>query len=135
MGVNSGYYSKDQGSSRGTSGLADFDQICKGYGHDVDVGEVLRAVLKLVRKYRVRVDVNYATLIINLLCLESMARSLEPEYNVLDRAKPILKPHANPFVKRFFKRLFPLFVQGKKSADATYFRLLKLAKEREIDRR
>lgn len=36
-------------------------------------------------------DVNYATLLINLLCLEGIAGALDETYNVLDRAKPLLK--------------------------------------------
>lgn len=41
---------------------------------EVDVGDVLRGLLTCVRRHSVRVDVEYATLIINILCLDSMAK-------------------------------------------------------------
>jgi len=68
-----------------------FEEKCRGYGHQVDVGYVLRGVLGLVRKYRVRIDANYATLVVNALCIESLARRVCPNYNVLDSAQPLLQ--------------------------------------------
>lgn len=41
---------------------------------DVDVGNILRGVLTCVRQHSVRVDVEYATLILNILCLDSMGK-------------------------------------------------------------
>jgi predicted unusual protein kinase regulating ubiquinone biosynthesis (AarF/ABC1/UbiB family) len=40
-----------------------FEERCRGYGTGVDVGHVLRGVLGLVRKHRVRIDANFATLV------------------------------------------------------------------------
>ena len=51
---------------------------------------MLRAVLELVRLHRVTIAGNYMTLVVNALCLEGLARELEPGYNVLDGAKPLL---------------------------------------------
>lgn len=46
-----------------------------GFSHkNVDVGDVLRGVLSCVRQHSVRVDMEYATLILNILCLDSMAK-------------------------------------------------------------
>jgi aarF domain-containing kinase len=59
----------------------------------VDVGAVLRGSLDLVRQHSVRIDVNYATLMMNVLCLDGLARDLLPEYNVLDGAKPLLQAY------------------------------------------
>lgn len=70
-----------------------FDKICKGYFSNVDVGEVLRGVLGLIRDHRVRIDANYATLVINLLCVESLARRICPTYNVLDASRPLLQTY------------------------------------------
>lgn len=72
-----------------------FKECCRGYGTNVDVGEVLRGILGLVRKYHVRVDANFATLVVNVLCLESIGRSCMPEYNVLDAARPLLETYRN----------------------------------------
>ena len=74
-----------------------FQDVCQGYGNNVDVGEVLRGVLLLVRKHRVRIDSNYATLVINALCIESLAKMVCPSYNVLDAAKPLLSCHRKLF--------------------------------------
>jgi aarF domain-containing kinase len=59
----------------------------------VDVGAVLRGSLDLVRQHSVRIDVNYATLMMNVLCLDGLARDILPEYNVLDGAKPLLQAY------------------------------------------
>ena len=82
-----------------------FEDICKGYGTNVDVGEVLRGVLLLVRKHHVRIDANYATLVVNALCIEGLAKRVCPTYNVLDAAKPLLKSH---------RRLFRTFLTSKR---------------------
>lgn len=44
---------------------------------DVDVGTILRGILTCVRRHSVRVDVEYATLILNILCLDSMGKVSE----------------------------------------------------------
>lgn len=66
---------------------------CKGYGTGLDVGEVVRHLLQLLYKHGKGIDGNYATLIANMLCLEGMARDLEPKFNVLDVAYPLLRAH------------------------------------------
>jgi predicted unusual protein kinase regulating ubiquinone biosynthesis (AarF/ABC1/UbiB family) len=76
-----------------------FQERCRGYGTNVDVGHVLRGVLSLIRKHRVRIDANFATLVINCLCLESLARGVCPTYNVLDAGRPLLQGYRS-FVKQ-----------------------------------
>ncbi len=44
---------------------------------NVDVGDILRGVLTCVRRHSVRVDVEYATLILNILCLDSIGKVIE----------------------------------------------------------
>ena len=70
-----------------------FEERCRGYGTNVDVGEVLRGILGMIRKHRVRIDANYATLVVNALCIESLARRVCPSYNVLDAARPMLETY------------------------------------------
>ena len=75
----------------------DMDQIfqerCGGYGANVDVGHVLRGVLGLIRKHQVRIDANYATLVVNCLCVESLAKRVCPSYSLLDAARPLLQTY------------------------------------------
>ena len=74
-----------------------FGERCNGYGTGVDVGDVLRGVLGLIRKHRVRIDANYATLVVNCLCVQSLGMRVCPEYNVLDAAEPLLKSYFETF--------------------------------------
>lgn len=74
-----------------------FQKICRGYGTNVDVGEVLRGILGLIRDHKVRIDANYATLVVNILCIQSLAMKVCPEYNNLDMAKPLLKNYFETF--------------------------------------
>ena len=104
-----------------------FAQHCRGYNTGVDIGVVLREVLARVREFHVRVDVNYATLLINLLCLEGIAGALLPSYNILDRAAPLLAPHSNRIVRPVFRRVFPLLLALKRRGEGALFRALKRA--------
>jgi predicted unusual protein kinase regulating ubiquinone biosynthesis (AarF/ABC1/UbiB family) len=70
-----------------------FKERCGGYGANVDVGHVLRGVLGLIRKHQVRIDANYATLVVNCLCIESLARRVCPSYSLLDAARPLLQTY------------------------------------------
>lgn len=71
-----------------------FEKKCGGYGTNVDVGEVLRGMLEIIKCHRLRIDANYATLVVNALCIEGLARRVCPSYNVLDGCKPLLKSHS-----------------------------------------
>mmetsp|Transcript_24674 Transcript_24674/g.58714 ORF Transcript_24674/g.58714 Transcript_24674/m.58714 type:complete len:710 (-) Transcript_24674:29-2158(-) len=70
-----------------------FDVKCKGFGTGVDVGEVLRGVLNGLRVHRVRIDAQYATSVVNLLCVESVAAALDPSFNLLDESEYLLRFH------------------------------------------
>jgi len=70
-----------------------FIEKCRGYGTNVDLGETLRGVLNLIKKHRVRIEADYATLVVNALCIESLAKRVCPSYNVIDAAKPLLRSH------------------------------------------
>jgi aarF domain-containing kinase len=70
-----------------------FAERCRGYGTDVDVGDVLRGILGLIRKHQVRIDANFATLVVNCLCVESLARRVCPAYRILDAGKPLLQTY------------------------------------------
>lgn len=69
-----------------------FAVTARGYGTDTRLGYVLRGALAIVRRNGLGVEANYATLIVNALCLDGLADSLLPQplYNVLDGAKEML---------------------------------------------
>lgn len=106
-----------------------FSERCRGYGTGVDVGHVLRGVLGLIRKHRVRIDANFATLVINCLCIESLARRVCPNYNVLDAARPLLQGYrrlnkkngASPMKSPFFGVWMSLNAFKKKIDDTLFF--------------
>jgi len=121
-----------------------FAQCCKGYGTDVDVGEVLRGVLGVIRDHHVRIDANYATLVINALCIESLARRVCPTYNVLDASRPLLQkyrkicyeedgytPRDNEMYQKNIKKMMALILnREKKGRDAAFFK--NIEKQRRI---
>ena len=103
-----------------------FEERCRGYGTGVDVGFVLRGVLGLIRKHRVRIDANFATLVINALCVESLARRVCPSYNVLDAGRPLLQGY----------RQISLQKKGDpKSSKLFYPRMAANALKKEVDDR
>eukprot|EP00904_Undaria_pinnatifida_P013619 jgi/Undpi1/9388/HiC_scaffold_27.g11846.m2 len=104
-----------------------FLQRCRGYHTDVDVGDVLRGVLTCVRRHSVRVDVEYATLILNILCLDSMGKALLPTYNILDGAQVLLEAHkvGQRLVGDFgVKAILPLAQAVKSKQDRKFLREL-----------
>ena len=88
-----------------------FSDKCKGYGTNVNLGDVLRETLTLVRVHHVGIDANFATLVINALCIEGLAQQLTPEACLLDEVGPMLRAHkwlgpeflsqVNPLITRF----------------------------------
>ena len=120
-----------------------FSRICRGYGTEVDVGEVLRGVLGLVQKHKIRIGANYATLVVNVLCIESMAKKLVPTYNVLDAAKPLLGAYRRLCVnhpesgvrKALFKLYMPFAKAIKSRNDRHFFKELRGEKVRGRQRR
>ena len=68
-----------------------FATSCRGYNTNLDFSQVLRGILGLLKKHRVRIDANYATLVVNLMCVDGLARRVCPTYNCLDAAQPLLR--------------------------------------------
>jgi len=120
-----------------------FAERCRGYGTGVDAGHVLQGILGVIRKHHVRIDANFATLVVNCLCVESLAREVCPTYNVLDAAGPLLRqyrrlcynrdgtPKPNARKSRFVKFWLSLMYVKKNFADNIFFRrVAKKNKER-----
>ncbi|CAB9527108.1 ABC1 family protein C21C3.03, mitochondrial [Seminavis robusta] len=121
-----------------------FAERCRGYFTGADVGHILRGVLGLIRKHKVRIDANYATLVVNVLCIQSLALQVCPAYNVLDAAKPLLqsyfdtffepdgeeKPRAKAVAK--FNRIMPIKYLEKSRNDNAFFRRIKQARQAQM---
>ena len=103
--------------------------VCRGFGTGTQLGDVLRATLELVRKHGVSIEANYMTLVVNALCLEGLARDLEPSYNVLDAAGPLLAASGALAAPSFaFRAALPFMQFAKRSIDArAYARLTQRA--------
>ncbi|KAL3914780.1 MAG: hypothetical protein SGILL_005959, partial [Bacillariaceae sp.] len=117
-----------------------FAEKCQGYGHNVNVGDVLTSILGLIRTHHVRIDANYATLVINAMCVESLARRVCPSYNVLEAARPMLQAYRkmsfgdDGFTKtgtsrqqRRMKRVMPFLLDRQKGHhDKTFFKKIEI---------
>jgi len=57
------------------------------------LGDIIKGLLNIAREHAITIDSHYLNILINLICLEGMATSINPEYNLLDNAKPLLKLH------------------------------------------
>jgi predicted unusual protein kinase regulating ubiquinone biosynthesis (AarF/ABC1/UbiB family) len=111
-----------------------FEEQCRGYETDVDVSLVLRGILGLIRKHRVRIDSNFATLVVNALCVENLARQVCPSYNVLDASKPLLKSYSrmcfgkdgtlkkHPSKSKLVRAWLSLMIARKSANDYIFFK-------------
>jgi predicted unusual protein kinase regulating ubiquinone biosynthesis (AarF/ABC1/UbiB family) len=101
-----------------------FANECRGYGHNVNIGRALRGILNLVRLNKITIDANYATLVMNCLCLDSLAASLSPTYNILDGAKPLLRFHRAckriPGARIFLRAAIPVARWLKRQSDKLF---------------
>ena len=98
-----------------------FASSCRGFGHNIRLGKVLRGTLSRVRRFRVAIDANYMTLVTNALCLEGMAASLLPSYNVMDAAQPLLEAHRR-LPRALFRASLPLATGWKRLRDTRALR-------------
>ena len=93
--------------------------MCRGFGTGTQLGDVLRTTLELVRRHGVSIEANYMTLVVNALCLEGLAQDLEPSYNVLDAAGPLLAASGALAAPSFaFRAALPFMQFAKRSIDA-----------------
>jgi predicted unusual protein kinase regulating ubiquinone biosynthesis (AarF/ABC1/UbiB family) len=120
-----------------------FEEKCRGYGNNVDVGVVLQSILGVIRDHRVRIDANYATLVINAMCVESLGKRVCPTYNVLEAARPLLQTYrkqcfdkdgytriASARHMKRIKRVMPfLLVRQKESHDKAFFKQIEIQRK------
>ena len=56
----------------------------------IDVGELLSDLFSILVKYHVKLESNYISLMLGIMVLEGLGRSLDPNLDILERARPIL---------------------------------------------
>lgn len=119
--------------------IASFAEVCRGYGTNIQLGQVLQVVLTHLRHHQISIAANYATLVINALCLEGMARALVPSYNVMDGAETLLTAHGiltrrvrhKPLRRWIIRRALPVARMFKRMRDRAVLRKLRRAEEHE----
>mmetsp|Transcript_24030 Transcript_24030/g.66830 ORF Transcript_24030/g.66830 Transcript_24030/m.66830 type:complete len:537 (-) Transcript_24030:91-1701(-) len=102
-----------------------FTGVCRGFGTGTNFGEVLRGVLELVRRHGVVISANYATLVVNALCLDGLAADLAPEYNLLDGSELLLRLSGLlkiPMGPALMQVMYPAVSALKVSADRRFRR-------------
>ena len=75
---------------------------------------------------QVRVDARYATAVVNLLCIESFASKLAPEYNLLDASEGLLRAHellGQRVLAAVLPAVSPALAAARSLADAALWRL------------
>jgi aarF domain-containing kinase len=70
-----------------------FAAHCRGYGKNCQLDFVVRGILRAVYLNRVSIEGRYAELFTNVLCIEGLAHDLDPRFNLLDCAFPLLRAH------------------------------------------
>lgn len=111
-----------------------FKERCQGYGTNVEFGDVLRGILGIVKKHKIQMGANYATLVVNALCMDSLAKRVCPSYNLLDASKPMLRAYQKTGflskrteLRRFVMRAAtPILYMRKKSKDNEFFREIEM---------
>ena len=119
--------------------IASFAKVCRGYGTNIQLGEVLQTVLTHLREHQISIGANYATLVINALCLEGMARALVPSYNVMDGARMLLTAHGvltrrvrhAPLRQWIIRRALPVARLIKRVHDRSVLRKIRKAASQE----
>nr|XP_046251409.1 uncharacterized aarF domain-containing protein kinase 2 [Scatophagus argus] len=56
----------------------------------MQVGDLLSRVFSLVIKHKVKLESNFASIVFAIMVLEGLGRSLDPDLDILDLAKPLL---------------------------------------------
>jgi aarF domain-containing kinase len=92
-----------------------------------------QVVLTHLRTYQISIGANYATLVINALCLEGMALALVPSYNVMDGAQTLLTAHGfltkyvpfKPLRLWIIRRALPIARYFKRRKDKAVLRKLR----------
>ncbi|GAV09323.1 hypothetical protein RvY_18886 [Ramazzottius varieornatus] len=56
----------------------------------VDVGELLQDLFSILVKYQVKLESNFISIMLGIMVLEGLGRSLDPDLDLLEKARPVL---------------------------------------------
>ena len=56
----------------------------------IQVGELLSDVFGVLSKHKVMVESNFASMLLAIFVVEGLGRSLNPDLDILERARPFL---------------------------------------------
>jgi aarF domain-containing kinase len=56
----------------------------------IQVSALLSDVFSVLSKHKVKMESNFASILLAIFVLEGLARSLDPEMDILEKARPIL---------------------------------------------
>lgn len=87
-----------------------FDAVMNKRLEDVRVGQLMNNVLTTVRKHYVKIESNFATLVMGTIVLEGLGKQLDPSLNLLKQAVPyIAKEETKFWIQRLFEKFFQFF--------------------------
>ncbi|OQV19469.1 putative aarF domain-containing protein kinase 2 [Hypsibius exemplaris] len=58
--------------------------------NQIDVGELLSDVFAILVKYQVKLESNFISIMLGIMVLEGLGRSLDPNLDILEKARPLL---------------------------------------------
>ena len=76
--------------------IKDFGSLVHHFRQDsltlgkVQVGSLLSQVFSLLATYKVKMETRFASVILAIFVLEGLGRSLDPEVDILEKARPVL---------------------------------------------
>jgi aarF domain-containing kinase len=57
---------------------------------EIHVGEFMSQVLSLMRRYHVKIEGNFSTLVLGTILLEGIGKQLDPDLNILESSKKFI---------------------------------------------
>lgn len=63
--------------------------------------------MSITRAHEINIDSEIGNLLINLICIDSVAKAMDPEYNIFDKVMPYLKVH-HIVGDQLFEYFYPL---------------------------
>eukprot|EP01132_Coremiostelium_polycephalum_P004824 gene4824-6012_t len=83
-----------------------FNKIQSSKISEIHVGQVMNEVLNLVREYHVKIESNFATLVMGTIILEGLGKQLDPSLSLFKAAIPFLFHQPTSYMPELFNFLF-----------------------------
>jgi len=95
-----------------------FDKVASQKLSEIDVGLLMNNVLALVQKYKIRIESNFATLVMGTIILEGLGKQLDPDLDILTASIPYLvRTDSMYLLRQFLGRWFPLLFPPRSVED------------------